>query len=367
MHLIAASDVFDQFTAAFGPIAFDFVTDVCVETPHGIEDGTLVLLCFDNHGAELAVDGNDGAFHNASLNIFLFIQLIIDVDRRKVVQMAMKKMCVNRRCIEVVGFQGGWPLNGGMLMSQTLELPGVRHGFFTREGGVSTGIYASLNCGPGSHDDSHAVAQNRLHTAQALGLNGAKLVTCHQIHSPTTVRVDVPWDQSQAPKADAMVTNQPGLILGILTADCAPVLFADVEASVVGAAHAGWKGAAGGVLQATVSQMIELGAKKENIHAAVGPCIHQSSYEVGAQMRLQVISRSAWADWCFERSSRPDHYQFDLPSYVSGELQRLDLGKVEVIDCDTYSDEQRFFSYRRTTHRGEGDYGRQISVIGLEG
>lgn len=256
-----------------------------------------------------------------------------------------------------------------MLTSRTLEYPdehpGIRHGFLTREGGVSTGLYASLNCGPGSDDDPHAVAQNREQALDRLGVKGAKLLTCYQVHSPIVVNVKTPWQQGQAPKADAMVTNRAGLVLGILTADCAPVLFADAGAGVIGAAHAGWRGAVGGVLQATVAQMVGLGAKKENIHAVVGPCIHQPSYEVGEDMRLQVISTSAWADWCFERSQKAGHYQFDLPSYVSGELQRLDLGRVEVLDCDTYADEQRFFSYRRTTHRKESDYGRQISLIGL--
>ncbi|MBL4614019.1 MAG: peptidoglycan editing factor PgeF [Magnetovibrio sp.] len=252
-----------------------------------------------------------------------------------------------------------------MLMSQTLNLPGIRHGFLTREGGVSTAIYASLNCGPGSLDDSHAVVQNRKRALELLGLNGTQLLSCYQIHSPTVVQVNEPWEAQNAPQADAMVTNKSGLALGILTADCAPVLFCDGAAGVIGAAHAGWKGAVGGVLQATVSQMVKLGAQQNRVHAVAGPCIHQHSCEVGAELRLQVISQSAWADWCFERSPRAGHYQFDLPSYVSGELQRLNLGAVELIDHDTYGDEQRFYSYRRTTHRGEADYGRQISVIGL--
>lgn len=255
---------------------------------------------------------------------------------------------------------------GRMLSAPTLDLSGIRHGFLTREGGVSAGIYAALNCGPGSRDAPDAVAENRARALGALGLDDAKLVTCHQVHSPSVVRVDAPWAQENAPKVDAMVTDKPGLALGILTADCAPVLFADSTAGVVGAAHAGWKGAVGGVLAATVSEMVKLGAKAGRIHAAVGPCIHQPSYEVGAEMRLQVIAASSWADWCFIRSDREDHYRFDLPSYVSGELQRLNLARVEVVDADTYADERRFFSYRRATHRQEADYGRQISLIGLE-
>lgn len=253
-----------------------------------------------------------------------------------------------------------------MLNATTLNHPTLRHGFLTREGGVSDGIYAGLNCGPGSRDVPDAVAQNRRRALGLVGLDAARLVTCYQIHSPHVVRVTTPWDPASPPQADAMVTDRPGLALGILTADCAPVLFADFDAGIVAAAHAGWKGAVGGVLQATIAEMVAMGANTSRIHAAVGPCIHQPSYEVGEELRLQVVSVSAWADWCFERSARAGHYQFDLPSYVSGELQRLDLGAVEIVDCDTYADEARFFSYRRTTHRGEPDYGRQMSIIGLQ-
>jgi len=265
----------------------------------------------------------------------------------------------------VVGIRGDRPLNRTMLTASTLDHSTIRHGFLTREGGVSEGIYADLNCGPGSSDDAQAVVENRRRAQTMVGLGEAQLVTCYQIHSATVVRVDAAWKHADAPRADAMVTNKPGLALGVLTADCAPVLFADVEAGVVGAAHAGWKGAVGGVLKATIAEMVALGANASRIHAVVGPCIHQGSYEVGEDLRLQVISATPWADWCFERAARAGHYQFDLPSYVSGELQRQDLAAVEVIDCDTYTDEQRFFSYRRTTHNGEPDYGRQMSVIGL--
>jgi len=257
-----------------------------------------------------------------------------------------------------------------MITAHTLDDSRIRHGFLTREGGASQGIYAGLNCGPGSQDDARNVTENR---SRALGMvvqdqtppPAAQLLTCYQIHSTNVVRVDAPWAQANAPQADAMVTDKPGLMLGILTADCAPVLFADADAGIVGAAHAGWKGAASGVVQATVAEMVALGAMQDRIHAVVGPCIHQPSYEVGEDLRLQVISATPWADWCFERSARAGHYQFDLPSYVSGELQRLDLGAVEVLDFDTYGDETKFFSYRRSTHRSEGDYGRQVSIIGL--
>ncbi|MCW8914876.1 MAG: peptidoglycan editing factor PgeF [Magnetovibrio sp.] len=252
-----------------------------------------------------------------------------------------------------------------MIKATTLSNPIIHHGFLTREDGVSTGIYAGLNCGPGSDDDPNDVQENRRRAVDRVGLGGAHLVTCYQIHSSKVISVTEPWDPNDPPQADAMVTSCPGLALGILTADCAPVLFADPKAGVIGAAHAGWRGAQGGVLQATVSEMVKMGARSDRIHAAVGPCIHQKSYEVGEDLRLQIIETSAWADWCFEPAARPGHYQFDLPSYVSGELQRLELGAVEVVDCDTYVDQQRFFSFRRTTHREEPDYGRQISIIGL--
>ena len=272
---------------------------------------------------------------------------------------------MSKRLALGIGIVGERPLNKAMITAHTLDHLTIRHGFFTREGGVSDGIYAGLNCGPGSHDAAEAVAENRRRAQDMMRLGAGALVTCYQIHSAAVVRVEAPWQQSAAPRADAMVTDKPGVVLGILTADCAPVLFADTEAGVIGAAHAGWKGAVGGVLQATIAEMVALGAQKSRIHAVVGPCIHQPSYEVGEELRLEVISKTAWADWCFERAMRPGHYQFDLPSYVSGELQRQDIGAVEVLDFDTYVDEHRFFSYRRTTHRGEADYGRQMSAIGL--
>lgn len=254
-----------------------------------------------------------------------------------------------------------------MIESTVLSSERIRHAFCTREGGISEGIYAGLNCGPGSSDAPENVQENRRRALAGLSLgDGAQLVTCYQIHSPKAIRVTEPWDPSDPPQADAMVTDVPGLALGILTADCAPVLFLDEDAGVIGAAHAGWTGAQAGVLEATLNEMVKLGASVDNIRVAVGPCIHQMSYEVGEDLRLKVIAASPWADWCFERGAKPDHYQFDLPSYVSGELQRLDVGKVEVVAYDTYRNEDLFFSYRRTTHRKEPDYGRQISLIGLK-
>lgn len=241
----------------------------------------------------------------------------------------------------------------------------MRHGFLSRKGGVSRGAYASLNCGPGSADDASAVAENRNRAVQRAGLDSAPLVTCYQVHSADVVRVTEPWAPADAPKADALVTSQTGLAIGVLTADCAPVLFCDVQAGVVGAAHAGWKGAVGGVLEATVREMVSLGAKPQNIRAAVGPCIHAKSYEVGGELCQAVLTASNWALELFEPSERAGHYQFDLPGYVSGRLARMDLSHFEVLAFDTYSDENQFFSYRRTTHQGGGDYGRLLSVIGL--
>lgn len=241
----------------------------------------------------------------------------------------------------------------------------MRHGFLSRKGGVSEGVYASLNCGPGSADEPQAVVENRKRAVERAGLAGAPLVTCYQVHSADVVRVMEPWAAQDAPKADALVTNQTGIAIGVLTADCAPVLFCDVQAGVVGAAHAGWKGAQGGVLEATVREMVHLGARAQNIRAAVGPCIHQKSYEVGGDLCKVVLTASDWARELFEPSVLPDHYQFDLPGYVSGRLARMDLGHIEVLAFDTYSDENQFFSYRRTTHQGGGDYGRLLSVIGM--
>ena len=254
-----------------------------------------------------------------------------------------------------------------MIESTILTSDRIRHAFCTREDGVSDGIYAGLNCGPGSSDVPENVQENRRRAMTGLVLgDDAQLVTCYQIHSPKSICVTEPWDPDDPPQCDAMVTDRTGLAHGILTADCAPVLFMDEDAGVIGAAHAGWQGAQRGVLESTLDEMVKLGASVSNIHAAVGPCIQQMSYEVGEDLRLKVIEASPWADWCFERGAKPGHFQFDLPSYVSGELQRLDVDKVEVVAYDTYRNEDLFFSYRRTTHRKEPDYGRQISLIGLK-
>ncbi|HZD24767.1 MAG TPA: peptidoglycan editing factor PgeF [Alphaproteobacteria bacterium] len=253
-----------------------------------------------------------------------------------------------------------------MLTSASLAaLPGVRHGFFTREGGVSRGIYASLNCGYGSGDSRADVGENRARVAAQLGLGGDALITIHQVHSPDVTIVERPWAPGEAPRGDAMVTARPGIGLGILAADCGPVLFADAEAGVIGAAHAGWRGALGGVLEATVEAMETLGARRERIAAALGPCIAQASYEVGPEFRDGFLARAAGNARYFVPSGREGHHRFDLPGYVLDRLVELGLGAAERLHNDTYAEADGFFSFRRATHRGEPDYGRQISAIAL--
>jgi YfiH family protein len=242
----------------------------------------------------------------------------------------------------------------------------IRHGFFTREGGVSQGIYASLNCGPGSKDDPAAVQENRSRAMAMLDLPVEALVTLYQAHTADVVVVTEPWPAGQPPTADAMVTNRPGIALGILTADCTPVLLADAKAGVVAAAHAGWKGAVGGVLENTVKAMVALGAKPANIVAATGPCIGHRSYEVGPDFPTPFLAEDPNNADFFAPSSRPRHALFDLPGYLSRKLARLGLTEVTRVPADTCRDEQRFFSFRRTTLRGEPDYGRQLSAIFLD-
>ncbi len=253
-----------------------------------------------------------------------------------------------------------------MLTAQPLDvLTHIRHGFFTREGGVSTGIYASLNCGYGSDDDKGAVRENRARVAQAVGAESDALLTVHQIHSPTVKRVVGTWEPANAPQADAMVTDRPSIALAVLAADCAPVLFADETARVIGAAHAGWKGAFTGVLEATVKAMVELGATRERIVAAIGPCISRDAYEVGPEFRARFIDAdNGNAQW-FTPSALDGHFMFDLPGYAAARLDAAGIATVATLGLCTYGDEKRFFSYRRTTHRGEPDYGRQISTIML--
>ena len=243
----------------------------------------------------------------------------------------------------------------------TKALEGVPHGFLSRRGGVSTGLLAGLNCGPGSGDDAASVAENRARAVAAVA-PGSRLVSVYQIHSPVCVTVIEPWPDDQRPEADALVTDRPGLVLGIVTADCAPVLLADREAGVVGAAHAGWKGAIAGVTDQTVAAMEALGAQRERIAAAIGPCIAQQSYEVDEAFRDRFVSDQPGNE-SFFHAGRPDHFQFDLSGYVAMRLRAALPGKIEELRLDTYSAPDRFYSFRRSTHRGEPAYGRQISLI----
>lgn len=245
------------------------------------------------------------------------------------------------------------------------EIGTIGHGFFTREGGVSGGIYGSLNCGAGSADERSAVLENRARVAERLGTTGDRLVTCHQVHSADAVVVETPWPMGQNPKADALVTNRKGIALGALAADCAPVLFADPEAGVIGAAHAGWKGALGGVLEATLEAMVRLGARRGRVRAALGPCIGPEAYEVGPEFEARFLAADPGNAVYFRRSSADSRPRFDLPGYVLARLARSGLDTVENCTLCTYLAEDRLYSYRRATHRGEPDYGRQVSAIVL--
>lgn len=245
-------------------------------------------------------------------------------------------------------------------------LDGVPHGFLGRRGGVSTGLVAGLDMGTRAMDPADprlaSVWENRQRGTAAV-LPGARLITVYQVHG-NECAVAGAWAETERPHADALVTDQPGVLLGILTADCAPVLLADRQAGVVGAAHAGWKGAVAGVTDKTIAAMERLGATRANITAAVGPCIAQSSYEVDAGFRDRFIAQDP-ANSQFFAAGTPDHFQFDLERFVAQRLEAAGIGTVERLGRDTYADEARFFSYRRATHRSEPDYGRQISLIGL--
>ena len=243
-------------------------------------------------------------------------------------------------------------------------LGAVPHAFFGRRGGVSTGILAGLNVGTGSNDDREAIAENKKRAIEAV-LDGAELATVHQVHSAEAVFVDAPWPQEDRPKADAMVTDRPGILLGILTADCVPVLLADEEAGVIGAAHAGWRGALAGVTDATIALMEKRGALRDRIAAAIGPAIAQASYEVDEAFRQRFIDEDDGNARFFVTGSRGQPH-FDVAGYVAHRLLRAGVGTIEKLALDTYADPDRFFSYRRSTHSGEPDYGRQISLIGLK-
>ena len=244
---------------------------------------------------------------------------------------------------------------------------GVRHGFFTRHGGVSEGLYASLNCGYGSGDDAVRVTDNRHRAMDRLGCSGDDLVTLYQVHSADALVVEAAggW-AADAPRADGMATNIPGVALGVLAADCAPVLLADGEAGVVGAAHAGWRGARAGILEATVAAMARLGARPASTVAGIGPCIQQCSYEVGPEFHADFMAEEADTADFFLPARRSGHFHFDLPGYVDRRLRRMSLAAVEALPFDTLGDDAMFFSYRRNALVGERDYGRGLSAIVLE-
>jgi len=243
---------------------------------------------------------------------------------------------------------------------------GVRHAFFTRQGGVSEGVYASLNVGYGSGDDRDSIAENRRRALAALDLPPTALNTVYQIHGTTVAVADRNWPPQDSPRADAQVTDRPGIALGILTADCAPVLLAGRKedgAPVIGAAHAGWRGAVDGVLEAVVAAMAGLGAARATIHAAVGPCIAQESYEVGPEFPVPFLQQDPANERFFRAGRRDGHPMFDLAGYVAGRLAALGIAGAGSIDADTCAEAERFFSYRRTTLAGEPDYGRELSAI----
>lgn len=251
----------------------------------------------------------------------------------------------------------------GVEIIRATSLGSLPHGFLGRRGGVSTGELEGLNVGYGSNDDRAAIDENR-RLAVAAVLPGAELATVHQVHSGEAVYVEQPWPQAERPHADAMVTDRPGILLGILTADCAPVLFADVESGIVGAAHAGWRGAVAGVTDATISAMIGLGARRDRIRATVGPCIAQPSYEVDGAFQQRFLDEDPDNHRFFKPgpSGKP---HFALEAFVVSRLVAAGIEEVEALRLDTYAEPDRFYSFRRATHRGEADYGRQVSLIGL--
>lgn len=251
-----------------------------------------------------------------------------------------------------------------MITSSHLDQPGIKHGFMTREGGVSTGIYAGLNCGWGSRDDRDAILENRAIVAQRFSRPASQLVTMFQVHGTAVAVVDEPWAPGKAPEVDGVVTTRPGIILGALAADCAPILFADPKNMVVGACHAGWRGAVDGIAQATIDTMIDQGAERDQITAVIGPCIGPLSYEVGPDFSAPFLAQ----DRDYRRFFRPgdgDRQFFDLPGYLTQRLHEAAIAQVQATGDDTLPDETRFFSYRRSCHRQEADYGRQVSVIML--
>jgi hypothetical protein len=244
-------------------------------------------------------------------------------------------------------------------------IPGLRHAFFTRDGGVSDGIYASLNAGLGSDDDPANVAENRRRMAEQIGVTPSHFLSVHQTHSPDVVVATGPWPGASRPRADAIVTRTEGLAIGASAADCGPILLADPNARVIGAAHAGWKGALSGILESTVAAMEKLGAERNGIVAAIGPLIRQQSYEVGGEFVERFIEADAENGLFFIPSAREGHAMFDLAGFIRMRLENTGVLVIDDTGIDTYSDE-RFYSYRRSVHRKEPDYGRHVHAIALE-
>lgn len=251
---------------------------------------------------------------------------------------------------------------------ETMDLEGVKHGFFTRRGGVSPAPYDSLNCGYGSNDDAENVSANRNHAMKVFaGADESVLCTLYQTHSTDVIPVTEGFGKDQRQEGDAMVTKTPGVVLGILTADCGPVLFADAKNKVVGAAHAGWKGAVYGILENTVNAMEALGAERKYIHAIIGPCIYQESYEVGPEFHEKVLAEISDGKAFFAASqNREGHFQFDLPGFIRFQLEKAGIHSICQVNADTCKERERFFSYRRNTLENVPDYGRGMSVIRLD-
>ena len=247
------------------------------------------------------------------------------------------------------------------------KLARIRHAFFTRSGGVSRGVYATLNGGVGSNDAPDKVDENRARMAAALGVVPDHLLTAYQIHSPDVVVAEKPWTRANRPRVDAIVTRTPRLAVGVSTADCGPLLFADAQAGVVGAAHAGWRGAFSGVIEATVAAMEKLGAERSRISAALGPTIRQPNYEVGPEFVARFTSADPANARFFNASEREGHAMFDLTGYIAERVRRAGIGNYEDLGLCTYAEPERFFSYRRMTRLGEPDYGRHINAITLVG
>ena len=249
----------------------------------------------------------------------------------------------------------------------SLALTGIRHGFFTRAGGVSSGLYASLNGGVGSQDNAGKVLENRARMAAALGVEPRRLLTAYQTHSPNVVVAEAPWTTENRPRADAIVTRMRALAIGVTTADCGPVLFAEPRAGVIGAAHAGWRGALTGVIEATIAAMERLGAAQRQIRAAIGPMIRQGNYEIGPDLVERFRADDPASSRFFGPARRDGHAMFDLAGYIAARLKRAGITEVEDVGLCTYADPEQFFSYRRSTHRAEADYGRHVNAIALTG